>query len=464
MFTQNQTLPTAWRLWLSGFLFLIAATQTYNLVQLLRHNQSNKTDLAEINHIRYGLLNADAWVQKTTAILEHKIDEFELNEQNKPELRQSVERLIDELIVQVDQIIREKNLSRNESWLEQLMGTIKQIFTDVLVDIQGLRSRVPEFTDVLFEELNRPGGKANIKSFLREKLSQFARNTFNPTDISRYQAVLAKHHCDDGSSCEAILAQNIANQHSLIAQKTTVIITLLTLVFAITLVQNDRPSRDQIIVLGFACIVLLLGGILTPMIEIEAKITELKFQLLGETMAFQNQVLYFQSKSITDVVATLTNTGQPGMVLVGVLVSLFSIVFPLAKIAASVVYYQDINGLQNNSAVNFFALKSSKWAMADVLVVALFMAYIGFSGLIGSQLAHLKQASRYVDVMTTDGTSLQPGFFLFLGFCIAGLVLSNVLEKVVQPSYLNYGDLEKDIGSTLVIKQAQSNIQPQSDH
>jgi hypothetical protein len=37
------------------------------------NNQSYKSDFAEINHIRYGLLNAGERVQKTTAILDKKL-------------------------------------------------------------------------------------------------------------------------------------------------------------------------------------------------------------------------------------------------------------------------------------------------------------------------------------------------------------------------------------------------------
>jgi hypothetical protein len=69
--------------------------------------------------------------------------------------------------------------------------------------------------------------------------------------------------------------------------------------------------------------------------------------------------------------------------------------------------------------------------MADVLVVAILMAYIGFSGLISSQLATMVEAGRGIDLLTTDGTSLQLGFFLFLAFVIASLVLSSLLEARV---------------------------------
>jgi hypothetical protein len=71
--------------------------------------------------------------------------------------------------------------------------------------------------------------------------------------------------------------------------------------------------------------------------------------------------------------------------------------------------------------------------MADVLVVAIFMAYIGFSGLIASQLSGIADAGSGVRVMTTDGTSLLVGFYLFLGFVIASLLVSAKLESTVRP-------------------------------
>jgi hypothetical protein len=67
--------------------------------------------------------------------------------------------------------------------------------------------------------------------------------------------------------------------------------------------------------------------------------------------------------------------------------------------------------------------------MADVLVIAIFMAYIGFSGLVGSQLGTLTRTAKAVEVLTTNGTTLAPGFFLLLGFVLASLLLSTVLEK-----------------------------------
>jgi hypothetical protein len=192
-----------------------------------------------------------------------------------------------------------------------------------------------------------------------------------------------------------------------------------------------RMAPEIMIILTAATLVLLAGGVMTPMIEVEARIDELRMQLLGQPVLFTDQVLYFQSKSILDVVQVLIDTGAADMLVVAVLITLFSLVFPAAKVIAGFLYYADLKGLRSNALVYFFALRSGKWSMADVLVVAILMAYIGFSGLISSQLATMVEAGRGIDLLTTDGTSLQLGFFLFLAFVIASLVLSSLLEARV---------------------------------
>ena len=70
--------------------------------------------------------------------------------------------------------------------------------------------------------------------------------------------------------------------------------------------------------------------------------------------------------------------------------------------------------------------------MADVMVVALFMAYIGFHRMIHTQMQEIGTDNPHVNVLGTDGTQLLIGFFLFLGFCIASLIVSSVIEAQDQ--------------------------------
>jgi hypothetical protein len=78
---------------------------------------------------------------------------------------------------------------------------------------------------------------------------------------------------------------------------------------------------------------------------------------------------------------------------------------------------------------NFFVTQSGKWSMADVLVVAIFMAYIGFNGIINSQLDTMSEAYTNLELITTNGTSLQPGYNIFLCYVILAMFLSHFIKN-----------------------------------
>lgn len=174
--------------------------------------------------------------------------------------------------------------------------------------------------------------------------------------------------------------------------------------------------------------VLLLTGLSLPMIDIEATIASFSFTLVGEPVEFKDQVLFFQSKSILQVVGLLLKNGGVGLLLVALLVFSFSVLFPMAKLIASVVtIVQDRE--PTHWLHRFLVFKSGKWSMADVMVVAIFMSYIGFNGVINSQLTQLAAFSGNVEIFTTNNSVLQSGFYLFTGYCITGLLLSTMIEK-----------------------------------
>ncbi len=168
------------------------------------------------------------------------------------------------------------------------------------------------------------------------------------------------------------------------------------------------------------------------MIEIDARIREMSFLLIGERISFHDQVIFFQSKSIVDVVHILIQTGKFDSAGVGILILMFSIVFPIAKLTATKLYLLGNERWRNNKVIQFFAFKSGKWSMADVNVVAIFMAYIGFKGILDNQLSKLNMQTESLASISTNETSLQPGFLLFVSFVLFGLVLSVILQKITS--------------------------------
>jgi hypothetical protein len=67
--------------------------------------------------------------------------------------------------------------------------------------------------------------------------------------------------------------------------------------------------------------------------------------------------------------------------------------------------------------------------MADVFAVSIFMAYVGFNGVINSGLNELNTAAGGEGILTTNGTTLQPGFYLFLTYTLLSLILSGLLTS-----------------------------------
>jgi hypothetical protein len=66
--------------------------------------------------------------------------------------------------------------------------------------------------------------------------------------------------------------------------------------------------------------------------------------------------------------------------------------------------------------------------MADVMVIAIFMAFIGFSGILRDQLKVIEVDSENFDLLTTNASTLQVGFFTFLCFAVLGLLVSHKLQ------------------------------------
>jgi predicted Co/Zn/Cd cation transporter (cation efflux family) len=114
---------------------------------------------------------------------------------------------------------------------------------------------------------------------------------------------------------------------------------------------------------------------------------------------------------------------------VGVLILLFSIVLPISKLICTQIVLLGNAKDRSRKVLEFVAFKTSKWSMADVLVVAIFMAYVGFKSILDSQLKDLNVQSQSMSVITTNRTSLQPAFILFTTFVLFGLVLAEIIKR-----------------------------------
>jgi hypothetical protein len=390
--------------------------------------QDLKLDLAEIDDLRYGLLSADVWVEHLLVVMDRQIEGFEETPGQREDVREVFEATIRELITEVERTIRRQNAERP-------LGSLRQLATDFVVDFDELRARSGEFADVAVSEMDQPQNRERLKAFLRDQVGAFADSTFDRTDHSAFDAVLARRDCADRLECRSEMMDRLAGQNGALTRLTFLAIGLVVLMILATAWPPKQFGAVELSCVLVGVFAPLFGGLFTPMIDIKAEITRLDLVLVGEPITFQNQVLFFQSKSIIDVVDLLVRTKRLDLVLVGIGIGLFSVVFPVLKLLATLAYRYG-RDLRDSAPVRFFALESGKWSMADVFVIAMFLAFLGFDGLTGSQLAALLTDSPFVDLETQNGTQLRAGFHLFAAFCLTGLIVSGMVKRstVAGPS------------------------------
>ena len=410
------------KLFLSLIIIIASAILCQQIISNSISNQHNKNDYAEINHVKYGLFSVEEWKRQITVILAKEINKLYLSKTNERALRKKIEVQLNTLIDQVDKKIREGNLGSAEGW-------VKQSFINIFISLKDIKKGIPEYADAIIHEMTNAKTGDQIKTMLNKQLKLYLNKTFDTTDTSQISRIILWTGSKDIESARINLNKTISAKHDLIFYEAILLIILSVILFAWSGFSKQRLVPSQYIFLVLSLIILLIAGVTTPMIDMEAKVSQMSFVLMGHPIHFENQVLYFQSKSILDVFWIMITHKDIQMKLVGVLIITFSIFFPLLKIVSSVGYYYNYRRARGNPVIKFFVLKSGKWSMADVMVVAIFMAYVGFSGIMTNQLGELSSAAQEVAILTTNGTSLQPGYYLFLTYTLLALFLSGFLTR-----------------------------------
>lgn len=388
-----------------------------------------KSDYAELHSVQYGMFNSKVWADKISKIVEQKIDEFEFTKSSRLEIKTYVEAILDALIVEAEKVVRKKNKKRG--FFDSIYGSTKQIVTDSLVDFKHLRSRVPEFTDKVIDELEKPENQAILKTVLKEKLQQFTENNVvQPVDMTQFNIILDRYDSKDYEACTSKLDCEMEELQNKVNEDTVIILALSTFLIFLILLQGKVLRSASLFLLSAISVTLLVPGLMLPMLDIEAKITKLHFLILDKNVIFTDQVLFFQSKSIYDLVILLMEEDEFKMIFVGILLTTFSIIFPTLKLLSTTLYYYSKSAIGNNPITRFFALRSTKWSMADVMVVSIFMAYLGLDGVVNNEMNKLEALSEPpINIITTNGTQLEVGFFLFLGFVASSFVLSILADN-----------------------------------
>jgi hypothetical protein len=436
------TLQRSLLIFLGGILLALAALSGYKVHEFSAQRAEIKRDYSILNNITYGLLSVNAWRDHIVRVVTHRIDDFEFTKPQRAAAKAEIAVVLHAVINRADSMMDRKQ--------KTLGGKLKKIAVKALVNEDKLHSKVPQFAETIVNEIEKPKNKEKLKALAQSKLEEFGTITYDSTnDVNRAEDILKKY----GASDLASFNQSCAQQLDVLQSRTyffTYVILGVMIFFLLMwwALRNQRQLHTPFFVVSvLLALIVLFVGLTSPMIEIDARIKELSFLLIGERITFHDQVIFFQSKSIVDVVRILIETGKYDSAFVGILILMFSIVFPIAKLISTKLYLLGTNRWRSNKIIYYFAFKSGKWSMADVNVVAIFMAYIGFKGIIDSQLSHLNMETDSLASISTNETTLQPGFILFVAFVLFGLMLSAILRRIttLEPKPETMSKLGKDI-------------------
>jgi hypothetical protein len=407
----------------------IVAYSGYKVHTLSDQAEAIRRDYSTTNNISFGILSVNKWRDLVIASVSSEIQDFTLTPAEKDSLEKEVTQLLNGLIDKGDSSINAPK--------KTVGGKLQQLAYHAFVKKRRLHKMVPDFSRKLTNEMLEPGSKRRLKYLARNKLEDLSQDIYDSSkdaDQKTLDSIYQRYHLDSDTAFQKYTDTTLpVLQHTTYTYTYVMLAAVLLVIGLWYLLRKQRHLYVAFYILSIAiALVFLVVGLTTAMIDIDARINSLNFQLLGETVSFKNQVIFFQSKSILDVVRILIATGKYDSIFVGVLILVFSILFPIAKLLSTGISLLSQRKWAKNKVIHYFAFQSGKWSMADVTVVAIFMAYIGFNGILQSQMGYLNVHSDAFTSIATNQTSLQPGYIIFVTFVLFGLTLSQILKMIME--------------------------------
>lgn len=402
----------------------------YRLYALSHQQKEIKEDYSDHNNITRGLFSVEQWHDEVDGIINHQVRHFTMTKKQKKQLQTEVEQIILALINKAEALVNKPQKS--------VAGKLKKFAIKTFVNTDKIKAKVPGFAQTVIAKVDNRANKKQLSTMAMGKFTAIERSSDSDSAGIANKSETAKMYRKYHVASRDQFNQKLTASLGVIKQTTYnycfgmlgCIVIVLCLWW---IIRNRKDLHSTLFVMSlFFAFILLAVGLTASMIEVDARIKSLDFVLLGEHVVFKDQVLFFQSKSILDVVHILMSQPKIDSKLVGILILVFSILFPIMKISSTGIHLLGKKSLAENKFIKYFAFQSGKWSMADVIVIAIMMTYIGLNGLLETQLSSLNISSESLTIITTNNTALQPGFIIFISFVLYGLILSTIL-KFISP-------------------------------
>jgi len=340
-----------------------------------------------------------------------QVQDFKLTRQQQKALQAKVE-------VQLHGLIRKTAAVINKPQ-KTFSGKLKKLAFNAVVDVKQIQALVPSFARTIVTKVNSPASTNRLKNIATSKLTQLERQTYDNTEAAHVMLstkMYQKYHVKSTTELNQKLTLEFEQIRKVTYNYAYVMFGCIVIATGLWWFLRRRVYlQNTLFILSILiAFVLLAVGVTASIIEVDARIGTLNFMLMGEKLGFENQVLFFQSKSILEIIQALVSQPKPDAILVGVLLLVFVIVLPAVILIATGLHVLGGEKLAENKVIKYLAFESGKWNMADVMVVGILMTYIGLNGILKSQLSVLNIHNSFLTTVTTNHTSLQPGYLIFV--------------------------------------------------
>lgn len=409
-----------------GLLLAGAVFCGYRLQQIATERVQVKEDYALSNSVTFGLFSVDQWRDRLSEVLNQRVDDYHITPAQKKGMQKAVEK---ELRSLVSQTVGEINKPQ-----KSLGGKLKKLAFNALVDSADIQAQVRPFAKTIVAKVSSPRSEARLKNIASSKIEQLESQIYDSTRVANYSVtkyVYKKYSVSDPVTFNKKITARMDSLKDDLIRYTSILLAcvlIALMMWALLRKQVDLQTPLFLFSLAFALLLLITGSLL-PVIEVDARIQSMDLTLLGQKIVFQNQVLFYQSKSIWGIITTLVGQPKPDAIVVGILLLLFVLVLPLLRLIAKGIYVLSSKKIARHRVVRYLTFELDKWDMADVMIVGMLMTYIGLNGILKSQLSSLNIHNESLNVFTSNGTSIQPGYFLFVAYVLFSALLSYILKR-----------------------------------
>lgn len=378
----------------------------------------------------FGLMSVNHWESEIRKIAVKQIEDFKLTKEQDSLIRVAIDEVLVGVIDKTDRVIQEDDGS--------VLKFIRKHAVNLFFDVEDFQKKVPELTNTIMTRITSDEGKERLKKLVLSKLDELAESTYDSTKVDIYNMYLQKYDAKDRNEFNTITLSKVDRLYNSTLDHSLIAITI-AFVFVLLWVAFRNNDDLKYVLLSFSILygaIILLTGVASPMIEIDARFREMNFFILGENIEFSNQFIFYRSKSILEIISIMMSTGKLDSTIVALLILAFSVLLPFFKLVSMSLFLIS-SKFRSNSVARWMTFKSGKWSMADVIVVAIFMAYVAFQGILDNQLAGLNQNTDTVTAITTNHTALQPGFYVFVTYVVFSILLSSYLGKSLDREVKN---------------------------